>query len=103
MVEVCEVDADWLVDEVEPTSVDDWLAVVELLTDWSPCEFTWTPGLMLAEAFTSELLMPTFAPTPTFGFTLSDGDSELPLVEPLVPADEVPLVLVPEVWADEVP
>ena len=73
---------------MEPTSVDDWLALVELFTVWLPLEFTWTPGLMLAEALRSVLLMPTFASTPTFGFTLRVGARDVPEDVPL----DVPLV-----------
>ena len=68
---------DWLVlepcdiDEDELMSVDCWLALVgPLVTLCEPLP-TFTPGLMLAPALTSELLTPTFASTPTFGLTLS--------------------------------
>src|SRR5688572_17541380 len=50
-------------------SVELWFALTLLDTDWSPLP-TFTPGLMFAPAFTSVLLMPTLASTPTFGFTL---------------------------------
>jgi hypothetical protein len=50
-------------------SVDRWFADVLLDTDWSPLP-TFTPGLMSAEAFTSVLLTPTFASTPTLGLAL---------------------------------
>ena len=49
------------------------MAVTELFVVWpleAPgCIFTLTPGLMFAPALISLLAMPTFAPTPTFGFT----------------------------------
>ncbi|HEX3098990.1 MAG TPA: hypothetical protein VHQ02_14815 [Usitatibacter sp.] len=68
---------DWLVlepcdiDEDELMSVDCWLALVgPLVTLCEPLP-TFTPGLMFAPAFTSELLTPTFASTPTFGLTFS--------------------------------
>jgi hypothetical protein len=51
-------------------SVELWFAVTPLDTLWSPLP-TLTPGLMFAPAFTSVLLMPTLASTPTFGFTLT--------------------------------
>ena len=63
--------APWVVVEDEFTSVDVWLAVIELDVLRSPLEFTLTPGLMFAPALMSVLLMPTFASTETFGFTLS--------------------------------
>src|SRR5688572_5985493 len=59
----------WFIVEVEPMSVELWLALTLLDTDWSPLP-TFTPGLMLAPALMSVLLMPTFASTPTFGFAL---------------------------------
>lgn len=65
--------APWfMVDEVF-TSVDVWFAVVLLVVVVSPLLPTLTPGLMLAAALMSVLLMPTFASTPTFGFTLRVG------------------------------
>jgi hypothetical protein len=88
----CELEDD------EFRSVDCWLALVLLETLWSPLP-TLTPGLTLAAALTSVLLMPTFAFTPTFGLTVVD---EVPVEssaldeEPLVP-DEVPPVEVPGV------
>jgi len=56
-----------------------WLADVLLETFWSP-EPTFTPGLMLALALTSVLLMPTFASTPTFGLTFTPPEGAV--VEP---------------------
>ena len=53
-------------------SVELWLALTPLPTFWSPLP-TFTPGLMLAPALTSVLLMPTLASTPTFGFTFTFG------------------------------
>ena len=56
--------------------VEDGLVVVALWLALAPLdEFTlpepmFTSGLTFAPAFTSVLLMPTFASTPTFGFTL---------------------------------
>ena len=61
---LCEVEAD------ELRSVDVWLVDTPLVTDWSPELPTLTPGLTLAPTLRSLLLMFTFAPTPTFGFTL---------------------------------
>jgi hypothetical protein len=60
----------WFIVDEEPMSVELWFAVVLLDTDWSPLP-TFTPGLMFAEALTSELAMPTFASTPTLGLTLT--------------------------------
>jgi len=78
----------WFIVEVEPMSVEDWFALTPLVTDWLPLPM-FTPGLTLAPRFTSVLLMPTLASTPTFGFTLSE--------ELLVPVegvlDVLPLVL----------
>jgi hypothetical protein len=68
---------DWLVlepcdiEDDEFTSVDCWLALVGPLVTLCEPVPTFTPGLMLAPALTSELLTPTFASTPTFGLTLS--------------------------------
>src|SRR5688572_9680826 len=60
--------------DVEPWSVDDWLAETLLDTDWSPepeAVPTPTPGLTFTPALTSLLAMPTLAPTPTFGLTFT--------------------------------
>ena len=68
------VDVPWLMVDVEFVSVDDWLALTlldVLFEPLAPSLPTFTPGLMLAPAFTSLLPMPTFAPTPTFGLTLT--------------------------------
>jgi hypothetical protein len=77
-VDAVPVVEDWLlvtpwfiVDELF-TSVDVWLALVELFTLRSPVPVL-TPGLMFAAALMSVLLMPTFASTPMLGFTLSVG------------------------------
>ncbi|MBM4439613.1 MAG: hypothetical protein FJ027_04265 [Candidatus Rokubacteria bacterium] len=72
VVELWLVDTPWLLVAVLPTSVDCWLADTLLLTLWSPLP-TLTPGLTFAPRFTSLLFTPTFAPTPTFGFTLTSG------------------------------
>jgi hypothetical protein len=61
----------WFIVEVEPMSVADWFALTPLCTDWLPLPM-FTPGLTFAPRFTSVLLTPTFASTPTFGFTLSE-------------------------------
>jgi hypothetical protein len=66
----------WFIVEDELMSVDDWLAVTELDVLWLPevlpgWVLTLTPGLMFAPAFTSLFAMPTFAPTPTLGLTLT--------------------------------
>jgi len=103
LVEDWVVDAPWFMFDVALVVVDCWFALTPLVTDWLPLP-TCTPGLMFAPAFTSELAMPTFASTPTFGFTLSDcvpvpdvGDED-----ELVP-DVVPEVLAPDDWFVLVP
>jgi len=100
-------DAPWLAFDVEPTSVDAWLAEVELFVVLLPLPI-FTPGLTLALALRSVLLTPTFAFTSTFGFTLiarwlvSDGvvlegvelaEPEIPAVPLETPATVVVLVL----------
>jgi hypothetical protein len=60
------------------------LADTPLETLWLPLPML-TPGLTFAEAFTSLLPMPTFAPTPTFGLTF--------VVEDVAPGEEVEGVL----------
>jgi hypothetical protein len=101
----------FIVDELF-TSVDVWLALVELFTLRSPPP-TFTPGLMFAAALRSVLLMPTLAFTSTLGLTLSrlpdevegddvgDAEPELvddawPLVTPWFMFDVAPMLL--EVW-----
>ena len=59
-----------------------WFAEVLLETFWSPVPM-FTPGLMLALAFTSVLLMPTFASTPTLGLTFTPPEGAV--VEPVEP------------------
>ena len=85
---------DWLV--CAPWSiVEDGLVVVALWLALAPLEEftlpepTFTSGLMLAPAFTSVLLMPTFASTPTLGFTLVLLDEPLAALgcEALEPED----------------
>src|SRR5207237_2527391 len=95
------VPEDWLV--VAPCEIDEgefevvalWLALAPLETLWSPLP-TFTPGLMFAPALTSVLLMPTFAFTSTFGFTLSrlpdDEDDVVGDIEPDVVDEVWPLV-----------
>jgi hypothetical protein len=80
----------WSIDEDEFTSVELWLADTPLDTLWSPLP-TFTPGLMLAPALMSVLLMPTFASTPTFGSTFT----------PVLDEDEGGVAVVDdcEVWA----
>jgi len=84
----------FIVDELF-TSVDVWFALVELETLWSPLP-TFTPGLMFADALRSVLLIPTFAFTSTFGFTLSrlpdDEDDVVGDIEPDVVDEVWPLV-----------
>src|SRR3954470_6743091 len=57
-----------------------WFADTPLDVFWSPVPM-FTPGLMLAPALTSVLLMPTFASTPTLGFTFTPPEGEV-LPEP---------------------
>jgi hypothetical protein len=61
----------------------------------------------LAPAFTSVLLMPTFASTPTFGFTFTPPEGEVLELEPLAAlgCELVEPEVLPEpedwlVWAD---
>jgi hypothetical protein len=98
VVDDCVVEAPWFSVEVEPTSVDDWLADTELFTDWLPLPVL-TPGLIFAPAFTSELAIPTFASTPTFGFTFV---ALLPESEPLPEVVEDDCALVAPWFIDEV-
>lgn len=104
----------WFSVEDEFTSVDDWLAVAELLVVLLPLP-TFTPGLIVAPAFTSELDTPTFAFRSRFGFTFNvapevvelDGEVELEVlpvdgsvllpVEDDVPEPEMVPLVVPEV------
>jgi hypothetical protein len=73
----------WFIVEDDPVEVADWLALTPLSTVWLPLPM-FTPGLTLAPRFTSVLLMPTFASTPTFGFTLSEEVLLLGVDEELV-------------------
>jgi len=88
------VDAPWFMVDVAPELLVVWFADTPLVTFWLPSP-TCTPGLMFAPAFTDEFAIPTFASTPTFGFTfvlelLVEGEVLLePDDEPLVP--DVPL------------
>lgn len=107
LVEDCVVDAPWFRFDVAFVELDCWFALTPLVTDWLPLP-TCTPGLMLAPAFTAELATPTFASTPTFGFTLSDcvpvpdvGDED-ELVPDVVP-EVLPDVLAPDDWFVLVP
>jgi len=59
-----------------------WLADTLLDVFWSPVP-RFTPGLTFAPALTSLLLMPTFASTPTFGFTFTPPEGDVLLPEPL--------------------
>ena len=74
VVEVCELLVPWFIVDDEPMSVDDWVALTELLVELLPLP-TFTPGLMFAPAFRSVLETPTLALIPTFGSTLIDEPS----------------------------
>jgi hypothetical protein len=87
---------DWFAVEVEFTSVEVWLALTPLFTDWLPLP-TLMPGLTLAPRFTSVLLMFAFASTPTFGFTFSVGFTPRPLPVLEVAADGVVAEAEPEI------
>jgi hypothetical protein len=108
--------APWFMVEDGLVVVALWLADVLLETFWSP-EPMFTPGLMLAPALTSVLLMPTLASTPTFGLTFTppegnvlelelEGLEEPPAAEgELLPEAEgalPPVVLEPEVLPEPV-
>lgn len=88
VVDDCVLEAPWFIVEELPEEVDCWFAVAPLVTDWLPLPM-FTPGLMFAAAFTSVLLMPTFASTATFGstFTLRPLASR----DALVPVEALPL------------
>jgi hypothetical protein len=73
------VAAPWLVVEVEPMSVELWLALTPLVVVLDPLDPTLTPGETLAPTLRSLLVTFAFASTPTLGFT-----SVVPLIEPLV-------------------
>ena len=114
VVDDCVLLAPWFIVEDEFTSVEVWFAVAELLVVLLPLPM-FTPGLMVAPAFTSELDTPTFAFTPRLGFTFSvepevvelDGDVELEVlpvdgsvllpVEDDVPEPEIVPLVLPEV------
>ena len=88
---------DWLVvvdcevEELGLVVVDCCSALAPLVTLCEPLP-TFTPGLTFAPAFTLELSMPTFAPTPTSGFTFVLLEApEVPEL-PEVPEPVVPLV-----------
>ena len=89
--------------------VDCWFADAPLVTSCDPPPVL-TPGLMFAPAFTFELLTPTFASTPTFGFTFVSVEVDEPLEGEELDVPEVPdvddgLALVPLVddWLLEAP
>lgn len=98
----CSVLPDWLIEDDELRSVDCCAALVLLATLWSPLP-TFTPGLTLAAALMSVLLMPTFAFTPTLGLTVVEAapvesivlDDCVPVVPSVVEAE--PDVLLPRV------
>ena len=58
-----------------------WLALAEPVDTLESPVPRFTPAPTLAPAFTSVLLMPTFASTPTFGFTFTPPEGAV--VEPL--------------------
>jgi hypothetical protein len=93
----CVVLAPWFIEDVEPMSVEDWFAETLLSTVWLPLPML-TPGLTLAPRFTSVLLTPTFASTPTFGFTLSEDELLVDEGEDVLPVPEAPpeLLALPE-------
>jgi len=76
----CPTDEPCVELDVAPVLFAVWFAVTPLVTLWLPLP-TFTPGLMLAPRFTSVLLMLALASTPTFGFTLSVGLTDRPLLE----------------------
>lgn len=85
--------------------VDCWLADAPLVTSCEPPPVL-TPGLMLAPAFTLELLTPTSAFTPTFGFTLVVFALELPVGCDALEASDVDdglVAPVPEDWLVDAP
>jgi len=79
--------APWLIDDDGLVVVVCWSALVPLVTLCEPLPM-FTPGLTSAPMLALELFTPTFASTPTFGFTLSDFDDVL-----FVPLEEEPELL----------
>lgn len=80
--------APWFIVEEGLVVVALWLAVAPLEELTLP-EPMFTSGLTFAPAFTSVLLMPTFASTPTLGLTLVllDVEGEVELLESVVEED----------------
>ena len=80
--------APWFIVEDGLVVVALWLAVAPLEELTLP-EPMFTSGLTFAPAFTSVLLMPTFASTPTLGLTLVllDVEGEVELLESVVDED----------------
>jgi hypothetical protein len=72
--------APWFMVEDGLVVVALWFADTLLEVFWSPVPM-FTPGLMFAPALTSVLLMPTFASTPTFGFTFTPPEGAVVLPE----------------------
>ncbi|HET7363520.1 MAG TPA: hypothetical protein VFJ70_08125 [Burkholderiales bacterium] len=79
-----------------------WFAETLLDVFWSPVPM-FTPGLMFAPAFTSVLLMPTLASTPTFGFTFTPPEGDVLLPEPLDCEDCEFWSVVDDDWANAEP
>jgi hypothetical protein len=97
--------APWFMDEVEPTSVEDWFAETLEFVVLLPLPM-FTPGLMFAPAFTSVLLMPTFASTPTFGLMFTPVLVELDgALEPEAALGELEVDVEPVLddWSVDVP
>ncbi|TMG76848.1 MAG: hypothetical protein E6H77_08240 [Betaproteobacteria bacterium] len=80
--EDCEVCAPCVMVDDGLVVVALWFALTPLETFWSPVPAL-IPGLMFAPALTSLLLIPTFASTPTLGFTFTPPEGAV--VEPVEP------------------
>ena len=87
--------APWFVVDDGLVVVALWFAETPLETFWSPVP-RFTPGLTFAPALTSLLLMPTFASTPTFGFTFTPPEGAVLLPDALLGCEDC---VVCELWS----
>jgi hypothetical protein len=97
------VEGEALDGDVEVEGVEGEVAPDGLVAPDDVGVFTITPGLMLAPAFTSLLAMPTFAFTPTFGFTLvlePEGDVPPETLDWVEPAPWRATALLPSIVLD---
>jgi len=90
--------APWFIDEEGLVVVALWFADTLLEVFWSPVPM-FTPGLMFAPALTSVLLMPTFASTPTFGFTFTPPEGAVVLPDELLGCEDCEDCVLCELWS----